>query len=71
MSVNLDEQNASIDGAEIPGYMEAMTKDYPIANRAELEKLKPGDEIEGALDVYQSGDYMLRDIHKHASARGK
>ena len=63
ISVNEKDQSASIDGNEIPGYMEAMTMDYPVANRSDLQKLHPGDRIEATLDVYDSGDYSLRDIH--------
>jgi protein SCO1 len=71
MSVNQKAQSASIDAAEIPGYMEAMKMDYPVANKSDLEKLHAGDHIVGALDVYDSGDYLISSFSKIEKAPGK
>lgn len=71
VSINQKEQSASIDAAEIPGYMEAMTMDYPIAHENDLQKLHPGDHVTGTLDVYESGDYSISGFSKIEKATGK
>lgn len=64
VSVNPKDKIASINAAEIPGYMDAMKMDYPITNKSDLEKLHPGDHIVGTLDVYDSGDYSISSFSK-------
>ena len=40
-----------IDHDAIPGFMEAMTMPYPVADNAMLEQVGPGDEIRADLKV--------------------
>jgi Copper binding periplasmic protein CusF len=64
VSLNRKDQTASIDAAEIPGYMEAMKMDYPIASKAEFDALSAGESIKATVNVYESGDYDLSGIQK-------
>ena len=40
-----------IDHDAIPGFMEAMTMPYPVADNAMLEQVTPGDEIRAQIKV--------------------
>jgi protein SCO1/2 len=68
ISVDTKGQTAAIDAAAIPGFMEAMTMDYPIASKAECEALHAGDHITGTLDVYDDGSYTLSHIKNQPAA---
>jgi Cu/Ag efflux protein CusF len=52
---------ATIDAEKIDGWMEPMTMDYPIADAASLQKLKPGSKITATVDV-RDLDYSLSNI---------
>jgi protein SCO1 len=62
VSVDPKDQTASINAAAIPGYMEAMTMDYPIESKNELASLHPGDHITATIDVNEDGTYLLSHI---------
>jgi Cu/Ag efflux protein CusF len=62
VSIDAKEQTAAIDAAAIPNYMAAMTMDYPIRSKTELESLHPGDRITATLDVSDDGSYTLSQI---------
>lgn len=64
VSLNKKDRTASIDAAEIPGYMEAMKMDYPIASQTEFDSLSAGEAIKATVNVYESGDYDLSGIQK-------
>lgn len=64
VSLNPKNQTASVDAAAIPGYMEAMKMDYPIASKAEFDSLSVGEPIKATVNVYESGDYDLSGIQK-------
>jgi len=55
--LGLDPQNrvATIKHEEIPGWMEAMTMDFPIRDAAEFNKLSVGDRIEATVFVEEVG----------------
>ncbi len=59
-SVDLKLQTVEIKHGPIPGFMPAMTMDYPIDDKALLRQLKPDDEITATVYV---GDPMLHDVH--------
>jgi protein SCO1/2 len=64
VSVNPHDQTASIDAAAVPGFMEAMTMQYPIKSRSDFDALHPGEKIKATLNVSASNDeYNLTDIH--------
>lgn len=48
---------------DIPGLMPRMTMPFSLKDRALLEKLRPGDEVEGSLNVtYQRGEVKDMDL---------
>lgn len=56
----------SIRHEKIPGFMDAMTMPFTLKDRAILEELQPGDEVEGTLRVESEHeivkDYELADL---------
>lgn len=54
-------QLATIKGAKVEGWMDAMTMDYPVKDKQELEKLKVGDDISAKVMV-QGTEYWLSAI---------
>jgi Cu/Ag efflux protein CusF len=54
---------ASIHNEDVPGWMTAMTMEYPIENAAEFQSLHPGDKIEATVNVTPDR-YWLTGIHK-------
>ena len=51
MAVNKTDRTATINHKDIQGYMPGMTMDFKIKNDADLEIMKPGDQITGTLVV--------------------
>ncbi len=51
VAVNQQERTATIKHEDIPGYMQGMTMDFKIKNAADLQTMKPGDQITGTLVV--------------------
>jgi Cu/Ag efflux protein CusF len=64
ISIDLKEHTAKIDAAAIPGYMGAMTMDYPIASDSDLAALKPGESISATVNVSSDDSYSLAGIHE-------
>jgi Cu/Ag efflux protein CusF len=57
-SVDLELHTVAVKHGPIPGYMPALTNDYPVDNKV-LLRLKPGDEITATVYV---GDPTLHDV---------
>jgi len=51
VAVNQRERTATIKHEDIPGYMQGMTMDFKIKNAADLQAMKPGDQITGTLVI--------------------
>jgi len=51
VAVNQRERTATIKHEDIPGYMQGMTMDFKIKNAADLQTMKPGDQITGTLVI--------------------
>jgi len=51
VAVNQQERKATIKHEDIPGYMQGMTMDFKIKNAADLQTMKPGDQITGTLVI--------------------
>jgi protein SCO1/2 len=51
VAVNKADHTATIKHENIPGYMDSMTMDFKIKNNADLEVMKPGDQVTGTLVV--------------------
>lgn len=53
----------------IAGFMEGMTMPFPVAKRALLDGLEPGDRVEGVLLV-EDARYAILSLAKTAPAAG-
>src|SRR5258708_12328282 len=51
VAVDKTDRTATIAHEDIAGYMPAMTMPFKIKNDADLEMLKPGDQVTGTLVV--------------------
>jgi len=51
VAVNKTEYTATIKHEDIPGYMPGMTMEFKIKNTADIQTMKPGDQITGTLVV--------------------
>ena len=65
-----DRHTATIDTVKIPGYMDAMTMDYPVLNTNELNGILPGDKIKFTLVVSNDTDWIER-IHRTGHSESK
>ena len=63
VAVNQDKQTVTLDHEDIPGLMHAMTMDFEVANSKLLDGLKPGDQLQGRLEV-ESGRYIITELEK-------
>lgn len=70
VSVNKEKKSAVIDHDEIPGYMDAMTMEFPIHEDWVWDDLTPGSEIRADLVVDNSGKdpYWLEKVGIIAAA---
>ncbi len=63
LSVDAARKSASIRHEEIPGFMEAMTMDFPVKNAGDLAKLAPGAAITATLCQRPSDfEYWIEDV---------
>jgi Cu/Ag efflux protein CusF len=62
-SIDMKLQTVAIRHGAIPGFMPAMTMDYPVDDRSLLTRLAHGDEISATVYV---GDPTLHDVHVKA-----
>ena len=53
-----DKKTVTIAHEKIPGYMEAMTMDFAVTNVAELNGLKPGDDIAFRMTVTRDDGWI-------------
>jgi Cu/Ag efflux protein CusF len=69
--VHVDAQTnqATINGAKIAGWMDAMTMQYPVKDKQELNSLKAGDCIDATVFV-KGTDYWVGEIHHTTAAPG-
>jgi Cu/Ag efflux protein CusF len=61
LGVDPKSQMATIKGDKIEGWMEAMTMEYPVKDKAEFSKLTVGDRISATVFVGEA-NYRLSDI---------
>ena len=54
--------NATVDAAAIPNYMEAMTMEYPVKSKSDIDALQVGEEITATVDVKSDDSYALANI---------
>jgi protein SCO1 len=71
--VSTDVAHVTLDGEEVPGFMEAMTMDYRLADPSVVSELHPGDRITAKVLADKVGDsygnVRLDDIVVIAQAR--
>jgi Cu/Ag efflux protein CusF len=61
LKIDSSAKSATIDAEKIEGWMGAMTMDYPVANPADLLRMKPGSKITATVDV-RDLDYSISNI---------
>jgi len=61
VSMDAETQVITIKHEEIKGWMDAMTMPFPIKEKAEFEKLKPGAKITADVNV-QGNDFWLTNV---------
>ncbi len=61
LSVDAKEHTAKIKGDAIPGWMDAMTMDYPVQSGKAWDNLHPNERIRATLDVHDA-DYKIIDV---------
>jgi protein SCO1/2 len=67
VSIDAQDQSAVIDGAAIPGFMDAMAMTYNIKPAATLSQLAPGDSITAEVVVVEP-NYWLENVKVTAHA---
>lgn len=68
LRVDAKEHTAKIKGDAIPGWMEAMTMDYPVQSGKAWDNLHPNEKIRATLDVHDA-DYKIIDVQPAAVAQ--
>ena len=61
-AVDKSEKVATVDHADIPGFMAAMTMGYTVKDDQALEKLSSGDRITAKVVVGDGGEYWLENV---------
>ncbi|MBB5316013.1 SCO family protein [Tunturibacter empetritectus] len=71
--VSIDATHVTLDGEQVPGFMEAMTMDYKLVDPSVVSELHPGDRITAKILADKQGDnyanVRLEDIVVIAQAR--
>ncbi len=49
---------ASIKGEKVPGWMDAMTMEYPVENKQEYLSLRKGEQITATVNVTSEGFWL-------------
>ena len=65
LSLDAKDHTAKIKGDPIPGWMDAMTMDYPIQGEKAWDNLHPNEAIRATLDVHDT-DYKIIDVQPAA-----
>jgi Cu/Ag efflux protein CusF len=63
VSVDPSAQTAMVKSGKIEGWMEAMTMEYPVKDKAEFSKLKAGEKIQAKILV-QGTDYWIASVNE-------
>ena len=63
VSIDPAAQTATVKGGKIEGWMEAMTMEYPVKDKAEFGKLKAGEKIQAKILV-QGTDYWIAGVQE-------
>ena len=63
LKLDRDTNVATIKGDEIPGWMGAMTMEYPVRDRSEYQGLHAGENITATVNVTSDG-YWLTNVRE-------
>ncbi|MBA4066742.1 MAG: hypothetical protein C0501_24155 [Isosphaera sp.] len=63
VALDAGKKSVTLDHEDIPGLMRAMTMDFPVADPAVLDGLKPGDAVRGKIRV-EGGAYSVTNLKK-------
>jgi len=58
VSIDKAAKSVTVDHAEIPGFMGAMTMPYPVKDESLLDNLSPGDSVNADVVVDDSGMWL-------------
>src|SRR4029077_1882088 len=58
LAVDKNDRTATISHEDIAGYMPAMTMPFRVKNDADLEMMKPGDQVSGTLVVDDASSWV-------------
>ena len=61
-------QTATVKAAAVPGWMEAMTMDFPIRSKSDFTQLHVGDHIAATVNV-RGTDYDLTNVQRQKNAQ--
>jgi Copper binding periplasmic protein CusF len=67
LSLNPKDHTATIQGDAIPGWMDAMTMDYPVKKTQDWLALRPKEIITATVEVRDMG-YAIRDVKPAGTA---
>ena len=71
LALNAKDQTATVDAEAIPGFMEAMTMEYPIKYSADFKRLHVGDKITATVNATSDGLYDLSNVQRQESGTPK
>jgi protein SCO1 len=71
VALNARDRTATVDAAAIPGFMEAMTMEYPVKAKADFDRLRVGDKITATVEVREAGLYDLSNVQRQGSETPK
>jgi Cu/Ag efflux protein CusF len=71
VALDAKDRTATVDAAAIPGFMEAMTMEYPIKSKDDFDKLHVGDKITATVEVREAGLYDLSNVRRQEPGAAK
>ncbi|HEX4231789.1 MAG TPA: copper-binding protein [Bryobacteraceae bacterium] len=69
LSLDAKDQTANIKAGPVPGWMDAMTMDFPIKSKSDFDSLRVGEKIKATVDVKGGTDYSLSNVQAQSSAK--
>ena len=55
-------QQITVNHGEIPGFMAAMSMPYPVRDKSDFERVRPGDEIKADIIVDRTNHFWLENV---------
>lgn len=63
VSLDAAKKVVTLDHEDIPGFMKAMTMEFPVEDPKVLDGLKPGDAVQGKIKS-EGGSYSITSLEK-------